>query len=411
MDRIDLDHNATTPLRPAVREFLAAHANEPRANPSSLHTRGRRARHLIDEARERVAAALGVSEEDVVFTSGGTESNNLAIFGVVGSACRVSMDRAAVGIVTTAAEHAAVLEPVHHLAQLGHPLEVVPVDSEGLPDPAALFEAAARSTTALVSVMAANNEVGALPDLAELGRLLATLEPARRPRLHVDAVQALGRIPVLLEAWGADLASFSAHKVGGPLGVGMLVRRGATTLEPQLFGGVQEGGLRPGTENAVAIAAASLAVEIAVAEREGFAQRTRELAEYLWDGIRALRPDARLLGPSFESGRRLCNTLTVGLPGEDGKLLVTRLDLEGLEVSAGSACASGSVEPSHVLTAMGLDETSARAGLRLTLGWNTTLAECKRAVEILGMVFFRRTQHAADTGACAQPSKRLHNRR
>jgi len=201
--------------------------------------------------------------------------------------------------------------------------------------------------------------------------------------VHTDAVQALGRIPVPLGAGGADLASFSAHKVGGPPGVGILYRRRGVPLAPILFGGDHEGGLRPGTENAAGIACAALAVELAAREREEHASRMAALSRGLWEELASRLPEARLIGPPLDAPDRLPNTLCVALGGAQGKVLVTRLDLEGLEVSAGSACASGALEPSHVLSALGLDEEAARAGLRLSLGWSTTRADCKRAVDIL----------------------------
>ena len=244
--RVYLDHNATTPQRPEVSELLARLAREPLGNPSSLHAAGRRARHAIDEARERVAAALGVDDDEVVFTSGGTESNNLALTGALTAL------EGSPGLVTSAVEHSAVLATARALEASGTPLRVVEVDAEGRVDAGQIGRAARDAAAGLVSVQAANNEIGVVQPLAQVARALGELPS--RPLLHTDAVQALGRIPLPLRELGVDLASFSAHKVGGPLGVGILFRRQGVALQPLLHGGEQEASLRPGTENAAGIA-------------------------------------------------------------------------------------------------------------------------------------------------------------
>ena len=408
MSRVHLDHNATSPMRDEVRELLQRTTAELGGNPSSLHAAGRRARHLLDEARERTAAALGVAEDEVVFTSGGTESNNLAVLGFL-RASRRGPEPGPLGplgplgaLVTSTVEHSSVLGPAEQAEREGHRWLRLGVDAQGLVQPRALLELVSGGLTApdagptppggapvaLVSIQAAGNEVGQAMPLASIAAALATLGETR-PRLHTDAVQALGRLPLDLAGWGVDLASFSAHKVGGPVGVGVLFRRLGVPLEPLFHGGAQEEGLRPGTENVAGIAAAALAIELAVAEREAYARRADELARELWEGIQAAHPDAVLLGPSpgpSTNDQRLPGTLNVVLPGVDGKVLVTRLDLAGLEASAGSACASGSLEPSHVLLAMGLPAERARAGLRLSVGRNTTRDDIRTAVDILGTV-------------------------
>lgn len=378
--RVYLDHNSTSPLRDEARQRWLEVALELRGNPSSTHAAGRRARSIIDEARERVAAALGVREDEIFFTSGATESNNVALFGVLEAAGPGS------GLVTTSVEHSSILAPARELAALGHPLVLVGVDACGVPDPAALVSAAARAPTALVALAAANSETGARPDLPAIRSGLEDLS-GPRPLLHVDAVQALGRVPVRLAEWGASLASFSSHKIGGPSGVGILWRRAGVSLRPRFFGGGQELELRPGTEDVPGIAAAALAVELAVREQAELAARTLDLAGWLWRELQRALPSLRLLGPPLDSAQRLPNTLCVLVPGTDGKVLVTRLDLEGLEVSAGSACTSGSVEPSHVLLAMGLRADEARAGLRLSLGRTTSRSDCKRALDVFHKLF------------------------
>jgi cysteine desulfurase len=393
-----LDHNATSPMRPQVREaFLAALDAFP-ANPSSVHGPGRRARAAMDTARERVAGALSVDEGEILFTSGGTEANNLALFGLLAG---VAPSLQGPALVTTRAEHHSILRPAEALAKRGHGVVFVPVDSAGLPNPEEILAAAAPDKTSgdvkasparLISISAANSEVGAAPDLAAIGDRLAEVAPSRRPLFHADAVQALGRLPIDLKGWGVDLATFSAHKLGGPRGVGILYRASGVPLAPHSFGGEQELGLRAGTENVAAIVAASHAVEIAVVEREAFAARARAQVALLLELMGRCLPDARLLGPPFEQSpdshltreNRLPNTANFLIPGVDGRVLITRLDLAGLETSAGSACASGSLEPSHVLLAMGLAEDDARAGLRLSIGWNTTDEDIHRAVGILG---------------------------
>ncbi len=389
MKRIYLDHNATSPLREEVRAaWLEAAAG---GNPSSLHAAGRRARARIDAARERVALALDVDEETVHFTSGGTESNNVALFG---SMELPSADGSPAALVTSAVEHSSVLEPARVLAARGHPLSEVPVDETGRVRLDALETALARAPVRLVSIQAANNEVGTLQPLPHVARLLDDVEGAR-PVLHVDAVQALGRIPLDWGAWKPDLVSFSAHKVGGPPGVGILLAKPTLGLRPLSYGGGQEGGLRPGTEDVAGIVAAALAIELAVDEQVEYAARCAALVNALHaDLVRAL-PALRVLGPALDTAR-LPNTLCIAVPAADelddvaraaGKVIVTRLDLEGLEVSAGSACASGSIEPSHVLLAMGCDETTARASVRMSLGRDTDASDCQRVSAVFQKVF------------------------
>lgn len=379
--RVHLDFNASSPMRDEVRALHDELVGALRGNPSSLHAAGRTARGHVDLARERAAAALGVGEDEVVFTSGGTESNNLAVLGTLRATARTPGPRS---VVTSAVEHASVLGPAARLEREGHPWHRLGVDPQGLVDPAEVVEAVQRGPCGLVSILAAGNEVGQAMPLRAVAAALAGVPPGRRPRLHTDAVQALGRLPLELEAWGADLVSLSAHKVGGPVGIGVLVRRRGAPLEPLAYGGEQEGGLRPGTEDVAGIAAAALAIELAVREREDFAARADEMARALFAGVRAAHPDCTLLGPPLEArDARLPGTLNLLLPGVDGKVLVTRLDLAGLEASAGSACASGSLEPSHVLLAMGLSREHARSGLRLSVGRSTTWRDVERAVEIL----------------------------
>ena len=377
MPSIYLDHNATTPMRADVFEHYREVLAEPLGNASSVHATGRRARQLLDEARERVAAALNVHEDEILFTSGGTESDNLALFGTLRPL------GPAAGLVTSRVEHAAVLACADALEKEGHRVVRVGVDAQGLPDVEALLREAADESVRLVSWMAVNNEVGSRPDLPAISRSLHSLERNSPLVFHTDAVQALGRVPVELRAWGVDLASFSAHKVGGPLGVGILFRKKGLALRPTSFGGEHEAGLRAGTENVPAISAAALAVELAVREQPEHDARWKTLGQLFWSQVQSHFPEARLLGPELGSQARSNNTLNVWIPGIEGRVLVTRLDLAGLQVSAGSACASGSLEPSHVLLAMGLDEDAARSGLRISFGTTTTDEDVQRAAQIL----------------------------
>lgn len=373
--RVQLDHNATTPIRPEALEVLRDRFERLRGNPSSVHAAGREARGWLDEARERTAAALGCHEDEVVFTSGGTESIQLALAGTVRAA---GPGR---GLVTCAVEHSAVLAAADRLEREARPAVRLAVDSTGrvrVED----VEAALTPGTALVTIQAANNELGTLQPVVEIGELLAR-RGRGRPALHTDAVQAVGRIPLRALRERADLMSLSAHKFGGPPGVGILVRRLGLALEPLLGTGSQEGGLRPGTESVPAIAAAAVALELAVREQPDYAARTGRLCRALWEQLTLSVPGVKLNGPELEAPR-LPNTLNVTLPGVESRTLVARLDLEGLEASAGSACASGSLEPSHVLLALGHGPERARAALRLSLGRTSGEEDVHNAVEILG---------------------------
>lgn len=361
-------------MRAEAREAFLKVLDAGLGNASSMHGSGRRARSVIDEAREQVAGALGVLEDDIVFTSGGTESDNLALFGAIGAG------PTGMGLVTTRLEHAAVLEPAERLESQGVPVTYVGNNAAGSVDLEEIASLASSGPT-LVSVMAANNEIGSTTDLVRLRELLGS---RRAVVLHTDAVQLLGKKPVKDALEAADLATLSAHKVGGPVGVGILVRRSSVPLRPILLGGSQEAEIRPGTENVAAIAAAALAIDLAVRETDAFNTRTRELSRELWARLQAAVPDVQLNGPALDDETRLNNTLNVSFPRVgDARMLVTKLDLAGLEVSAGSACASGSLEPSHVLQALGHDVKRATSGLRISLGRTSNEDELCTAVDTL----------------------------
>ena len=373
MNRIYLDHNATAPLRPAARRAFDEALDLGLGNASSVHESGRAARGLIDEARERIAAALEVHEEELTFTSGGTEALNLAITGALRAAPAKS------SLVSCKTEHAAVLGACKQAAEEGAHLTLLEVDGAGRLDLGQ--EQAALTEARLVAVASANGETGTLQDLVALRAAMG--DAHKSGLLCVDGVQSLGREPLSWLRECADLAVFSAHKVGGPQGVGVLWMKRGVSLQPVAHGGGQEGGLRPGTENVAPIHGAGVAIELAAQEQPDVAPHLRALTALLWQRLNAEIPAARLNGPPVDDPGRLPNTLNVSLPGIESRILVAQLDLLGLAVSAGSACASGSLEPSHVLLSMGLEEEQARAGLRISLGPTTTEKDIHGAVDIL----------------------------
>jgi cysteine desulfurase len=373
---IYLDHAATTPLRPEAREAMEPFLGEVYGNPSSLHAAGQEARRALDDARDRVAAALGARAEEVVFTSGGTEADNLALIG------RFLAERERrPHLVTVATEHHAVLDTCRFLEGLGAEVTLLPVDGDGLVDPDAVRRALT-PRTAVVSVMYANNEIGTIAPLAEIG---AIAREADVP-LHTDAVQAVGALPLTMDALGVDLLSLSAHKFYGTKGVGMLLVRRGTRLQPLQQGGGQERGRRAGTENLAGIVGMARALELAVAEREAEAPRQAALRDRLIEGIRAVVPEVVLNG---HPTRRLPNNANVAFPGLEAEVLLLNLDLEGVAASAGSACTAGSLEPSYVLQAIGRARDLGRGSLRLTVGRGTTAEEIESVIDRLGGIVRR----------------------
>jgi cysteine desulfurase len=367
--RTDLDHAATTPPRPAARAALSRHLEA--ANASSTHPAGQDARQVVEEARERVARALGASPHEVVFTSGGTEADNLAVCGVVWAAARRSGH--VPHLVTTAVEHPAVLAPARWLAERGDcRLTVVAPEPDGTVDVDRVLDAV-RPDTALVSVMAANNELGAVNDVAGLAAALHE----REVPLHTDAVQAVATLDVDVDAWGVDALAFSAHKVGGPQGVGVAVLRRGLPVEPLTHGGGQDRGVRSGTLAVGLIAACAAGVEAAVADRPALRERLRRLTDRLAAGLTAL-DGVRRNGPS-DAARRLASHVHLSLDGVDPTALALALDRAEVSGSAGSACGSGAATASPVLEACGTVGTP----LRLSLGWTSTDADVDRALEVL----------------------------
>ncbi len=368
---IYLDHAATTPVRPEVREAMAAPLDWAYGNPSSVHAAGRAARALVDEARDRLAGVLGCRAREIVFTGGGSEADNLALRGVVGA------HRGPGHVVVSAVEHEAVLETARALGAQGVSVTELAVDGQGLVDPE-LLRSALREDTLLVSVMLANNEVGTVQPVAELVRVV---RENSRALFHTDATQALGKLSVSVDELGVDLLTVSAHKVYGPKGVGALYIRQGTPLFPQVTGGGQERTRRSGTENVPGIVGMGVAAELAELERESETARLAELSRRLQEAIQERVPDARPTGAP--PPRRLPNFCTMTFPGVEGELLLLRLDRSGLCASAGSACTSGSLAPSHVLLAMGMDPELAMGHLRMTLGRSTTTADVDQAAEIV----------------------------
>jgi cysteine desulfurase len=373
--RIYFDHNAGAPLRPAVREAMAQFIRDgAEGNPSSVHSSGQHARGLLEQARSDVASLIGAPPRSIVFTSGGTESNNLAIFGALGNTARRR-------IVTSTIEHSSIITPIAELERRGFEVVRFSADRDGK----LLFSGnlnVIHENTALVSLGLANAEVGTIQDLRPVSQAAQHAEAI----FHVDAAQAAGRIPITIEDSGCDLMTLSAHKLGGPAGIGALYVRPGCKLAPQLLGGPQEAGMRAGTPNLCGIigfgAAARAAMACMTEEQTQLATLSRLLLQRLEGAVSGLR----LNGP--REGR-IENTLNLTFPSVLGESLLIALDLEGIEISMGSACAAGAVEPSHVLLAMGRSAMEARSSVRLSLGWSTTLEEIERAVEIIPMVWRR----------------------
>ena len=370
-----LDHAATTPLLPEAREAMLDVLENDFGNPSSVHAFGRRARQIVEDARDRVAAAIGASPSEVVFTGGGTEASNLAIKGAAHK-LRGNGNH----VVTSSFEHHAVLDTVEWLAHEGFEVSKVAVSPEGVVEPSSL-SAQLRPETIVVSVMAVNNEVGTIQDVDAL--VQTTRDLSNRAVFHTDGVQALGKIPVDVHAWGVDLASFAAHKLGGPKGVGALFVRSHTPVEAIIHGGGQERGLRSGTTNVAGVAAFGVAAEIAAKEVHETSERVMKLRDRLLDGIRATVPDAVVNG---RPDKRVPHTLNLSIPRADGETLLLLLDRAGIACSAGSACQSGAMDPSHVLLAIGVPREIAKGSVRFSLGRDSTESDVDAVVRVLGGV-------------------------
>jgi len=353
---IYLDHNATTPIDDRVLEAMLPFLKTFYGNPSSLYRLGRIAHSAIDAAREQLAALIGVQPGQIIFTSGGTEANNLALATLASQA----------GLAVSAIEHPSVIEPALYLQSLGHQLTLLNVDANSLITQDAIDEVI-QLKPELVSMILANNETGAVQNIAHYADQLK----AQGIKIHTDAVQALGKIPVDFNRLGVDLMSLSSHKIYGPKGCGALVYEKSVAINPILLGGGQEQGLRAGTENVAAIVGFGKAAELAkteLAERHAHLLKLKNLLEQALSGIPGLTVFA-------EQAERLPNTVQMGVHGIDGEMLLMQLDQKGIAVSSGSACASGIREPSPVLAAMGIDPAQAKTAIRISLGKANTEAE------------------------------------
>jgi cysteine desulfurase len=358
------DYNATTPLDPEVRAAMNEALDVSFGNPSSIHSAGQAARRLVDRARAQVAGLIGAAPDEIIFTSGGTEADNLAVLGVAGAALEGRK-----GIVTSAVEHKAVLDSCAFLQTKGHAVSVLPVDGDGRVDLAAL-EAAVKTDVALVSLMLANNDTGTIQPVAEAVRVAKTIP------VHSDAVQAAGKLPIDVKTLGVSLLSFSSHKIHGPKGAGALFVRYGTRLAPLAHGGRQERTLRPGTENVPAIVGFGKACELARTRLEADARRVAELRDHFERKILASVSGTRINGGS----NRLPNTSNIAFAGLDGEAITINLDMLGMAVSTGAACNSADKTPSHVLVAMGQSAAEARSSVRFSFGRDTSDEEIDGAI-------------------------------
>ncbi len=392
---IYMDYNATTPLRAEVQERMVE-ALGIYANASSMHEAGRRARTEIEKARASVAALIGAADPSTVyFTSGGSESNN-TVFTTMYDLGRRSPERRK--IITTAIEHPCVMNSAAYLAGEGFPVVYLPVDGFGRVDMDA-YRKELTADTLLVSVMAANNEIGTIEDV----KTIAAMAKAAGAWVHTDATQAAGKIPVSVEEWGVDYLTLSCHKIYGPKGIGALYIRKGAPITPLVRGGHQENGVRAGTYNNLGILGFGKAAELALADLPQFSARLRSLRAMLRDGLVAEIPHVKVNGHPEEV---LPNTLNISFPGAEGESILLSLDLEGIQVSTGSACASGSLEPSHVLLATGVGPELAHGSIRFSLGKYTTEEEVRYVIEKLPPIIARlrrmSTVPASESGASAK---------
>jgi cysteine desulfurase len=370
-----LDYAATTPLLPEAKDAMLEALEGDFGNPSSVHAYGRRARQIVEDARDRVAAAIGAGPGEIVFTGGGTEASNLALKGAAHK-LRGNGNH----VVTSAFEHHAVLDSVEWLGTQGYETSYVTPTPEGLVEPDALAQKL-RPSTIVASVMAVNNEIGTIVDIPAL--LQATRATSKNAVFHTDAVQALGKIPVDVHAWGVDLAAFAAHKLGGPKGVGALFVRSHTPVGAIIHGGGQERGLRSGTINVAGVAAFGVAAEIAAKEVHENAERISALRDRLLDGLRQHVPDVVVNG-TLE--HHVPHTLNVAIPKADAETLLLLLDQREIACSAGSACQSGAMDPSHVLLAIGLDRDVAKGSLRFSLGRDSTTDDVDAVLNVFPQI-------------------------
>lgn len=370
MPKVYLDHSATTPVRPEVARLVMEYMTEKFGNPSTLYFYGREAKKAVEKAREQVAALIKADSEEIIFTSGGTEGDNLAILGIARAYAENGQH-----IITSAVEHHAVLEACRSLEQQGFRLTVLPVDEDGRVSVAEL-EKALSPDTILISIMHVNNEVGTIQPVEEIGKLARQ----RGVILHIDGVQSVGKVPVDIGALQADLLTGSGHKIYGPKGTGFLYLRKGIKLAPLVWGGGQEKAYRPGTENVAGIVGLGLAAELAGRELHTEMPRLAALRNGLIKGLQESIPDTELNGTQVG---RVPTNANLRFAGVEGEALLQALDLKGICASSGSACSAGAVNPSHVLLAMGLSRAEAKSSLRMTLGRDNTEEQVAYVLEQL----------------------------
>lgn len=370
-DPIYLDHAATTPVRAEVLEAMLPFFGPRFGNPSSMHRWGREARTALDEARERVARCLGASADEIVFTSGGTEADNIAVLG----AWRARRSEGRNAIATTPIEHKAVLASVHQAAREGADERFCRMTTDGVVDTAS-FRDSVRDDTAIATIMWVNNEIGTVQPIAELAEHAKSVGAL----FHTDAVQAFGKMRIDTKALPVDFLSISGHKIGAPKGIGAAFIRRGNAIEPLFHGGSQDRGRRPGTENVAMAVGFAKAAEMTIAERDDECARLERMRTRLEEAILARIPDAVIHGRGAKT--RAPHVISISVPGTDSESMLMALDLRGIGCSAGSACQSGSITPSHVLTAIGVEPDLANAAIRMSLGCLTTDACIDRVAEV-----------------------------
>ncbi|MDZ7359951.1 MAG: cysteine desulfurase [candidate division KSB1 bacterium] len=378
MNRIYLDYSATTPLAPEVLEAMRPYLTEHFGNPSSIHSFGRETKVAVEAAREKLSTALGAQPQEIAFTSGGTEAGNLAIFGVAGTFAEPQH------VVTSRIEHPCVLNSCRELEQRGWKITYLEPEVTGMISAQAVAEAI-RPDTVLISIMHANNEVGTINPIADI----ATLAAERKILFHSDAVQTFGKLPLDVRQIPVSLLSLSAHKIYGPKGMGALFVRRGVKLQPLLFGGHQERDRRAGTENVAGIVGLGKAAELMIANQAAESERLRALSENFWRRVQQIFPGATMNG---NPASRLPAVLNLSFPGFESTALLMSLDLQGIAVSNGSACSSGSVEVSHVLRAMKLPQERAVSALRFSFGKYTTEAEIETTLQALEKILQRKSK-------------------
>ena len=376
MRKIYLDHSATTPVHPEVLEAMLPYFREHFGNPSSIHNWGRETRVIIEASRERMANFFGASSKEIFFTSGGTESDNLAIKGVAWAS-----ESKGKHIITSKIEHHAVLESCKYLSKQGYEITYLPVDENGLVDPEEVRKSI-RPDTILVSIIHINNEIGAIEPIGEIGNIAKE----KGVYFHTDAVQSAGKLPIDVNKLNLDMFSLSGHKVYGPKGVGLIYIRQGTRIVPQAHGGHHEKGKRAGTENVPGIVGLTKAIEIAHRDMDKYNKKMKLLANSFYKKLNEKIPDIFLNG---NPSKRYCGIMNISFKGVEGESIILSLDMKGVAVSSGSACTSGSLEPSHVLAAMGVPPELAQGSIRFSFGWDNTLEDIDYVIEVLPEIINR----------------------